>query len=87
MVAVVQKSSPGVIASHQLKMIQQHPVPDKNPNVVMGCMNRNIICKIAWCGPSSSCGRRKPFLEHGVRLWALYFLENGDQLEVTGEKQ
>lgn len=47
-VAVVQKSSPGVIASHQLNMIQQHPVPEKKPekNVVMECMNRNVICKI-----------------------------------------
>lgn len=29
MVAVVQESSPGVTASHQLHMIQQHPVHEK----------------------------------------------------------
>lgn len=45
-VAIVQMSSPGVTASHQLNMIQQHPVPEKNPSVVMECMNRNVICRI-----------------------------------------
>ena len=45
-VAVVQKSSLGVIASHQLNVIQQHPVPEKKINVVVECMSRNAVCKI-----------------------------------------
>lgn len=35
MVAVVQKSSPGVTASHQLNMIQQHPVSEKKPPMLL----------------------------------------------------
>lgn len=47
MVAVMQKSSPGVVASHQLNMTQQHPVPEKKKtNVVMEWMNWNVISKI-----------------------------------------
>lgn len=36
MVAVMQKSSPGVVASRQLNMTQQHPVPEKKPQRCYG---------------------------------------------------
>lgn len=44
--AVVQNGSLGVTVSHQLNMIQQHPVPEKKTTVVLDYMNRNAACEI-----------------------------------------
>ena len=71
----------GIVIDHKLNMSQQCDVPTKKANVILACINRNIVLKSCEVLIPHYSALGRPYFEYCVQVWTPHFKKDANKLE------